>query len=344
MTLAACAALLAPAALSAKEYTAQSPLILKMTSFAMPTHPYVKYGQKPWADELKEKSGGRLVVELYNPNTVCPDGEVYDCVQSGVIDIGAHTTQRVKGLFPLSGVIDLPFLYPTAETASQAFLQLVDEFPELRQEYAGAHLLGVWSGAPFQLHSVKRPIHTIEDMKGMKIGVTAASIVPIVQAMAATGVLIPVSDCYLAIQRGQVDVITVPYAFIVSSKVYEATKYSTTINMMLTGVYMCMNQHVYESMPADLRAILDESLGRDRFRLWGKVTDQGDVEDLATIKKAGQEVYVMPAEEILKGRETTRPVVELWMQECARRGKGEVAQALYERAVELAAQYAAQAR
>lgn len=337
--LAAACLLVPSAAQAAQEYTPKNPLIIKMTSFAMPTHPVVVGGFNPWAEELKEKSGGRMVVEIYNPNTVCPDADVYDCVKSGVIDMGAQVTQRVKGGFPLSNVIDLPFIYPSAEVASMVFNQLLAEFPAMGEEYAETKLFGAWSGAPFQLHSVKKPIHTMDDVKGLKIGAISSSVVPIVQALGAAGVSVPMSDCYLAIQRGQVDAIAAPYAFVVSTKIYEATNYSSTINVIGNGVYMCMNQMVYDSMPADLKAILDESLTTERFRNWGHVTDEGAKHDLVTIQNAGQQVFDMPADEIAKGRERTQVVVDTWYDDCAKRGKGDVARAMYKRAVELSEQY-----
>lgn len=328
-----------PLTVQARDFTPQNPLIIKMTSFAMPTHPVVIGGFTPWAEELKEKSGGRMVVEIYNPNTVCPDADVYDCVKSGVIDMGAQVTQRVKGGFPLSNVIDLPFIYPSAEVASMVFNQLFAEFPDLRKEYAETKLFGAWSGAPYQLHTVKKPIHTLDDVKGLKIGAISSAIVPIVESMGAAAVSVPMSDCYLAIQRGQVDAIAAPYAFVVSTKIYEATKYSTTFNVAPSGVYMCMNQMVYDSMPADLKAILDESLTTERFRNWGHVTDEGAKHDLVTIQTAGQQVFDLPDEEFKKGREATKPVVDAWFADCTRRGKGDIAQTLYKRAVELSDQY-----
>lgn len=323
----------------AREYTAENPLILKIATFAMPTHPVIKGGINPWAAQLKEQSQGRLVIEVYNPNTLCPDADVYDCVKSGVLDMGAQVTQRIKGTLPLSNVMDLPFMFPTAEVSTMVFNQLFAEFAPLRDEYAGTKLYGGWSGAQFQLHSVKKPILKIEDAKGTKIGAISASVIPVIQALGAAGVSVPMSDCYLAIQRGQVDVMAAPYAFVVSTKIYEATKFSSTINLLGNSVYMILNEQVYAAMPADLKKILDDSLNADRFRQFAQVTDQGADHDRKFIEQAGQKIYDMPAEEVAKGRELTKGVVEAWFADCDKRGKGDAARAMYARAAELSAQY-----
>lgn len=324
---------------AAQEYTPQNPLIIKMTSFAMPTHPAIADGVMPWAEELKEKSSGRMVVEIYNPNTVCPDADVYDCVKSGVIDMGAQVTQRIKGTLPLSNVIDLPFMYPSAETGTIIFNQLLAEFPPLREEYAETKLFGVWTSAPFQLHTATKPLHTFNDVKGLKIAATGASIVPILQSLGAASANVPGTDVYMALQRRQVEGILCANAYMVSTKIYEATKYTSIVNAMGNGIYMCMNRQVYDSIPEDLKIILDASLTAERFRTWGRVTDEGASRDLATIEKAGQQVFIMPVEELAKGQDLSQRLVEDWYNDCAKRGKGDVAHALYKRAVELAAQY-----
>lgn len=336
----ATACLLMPSiAPAATGYTPKNPLIIKMTSFAMPTHAVVVNGFNPWAEELKEKSGGRMVVELYNPNTVCPDADVYDCVKSGIIDLGAHLTQRVKGAFPLSNVTDLPFVFSTAEQGSMVFNQLIAEFPDLQEEYAETKLFGGWVTAPYQLHSTKKPLHTLEDVQGLKVGTNGASMVPFLQSLGAASVNVPSSDCYMALQRGQIDAFLAANSFLVSTKIYEATKYTTILNAISNSIYVCMNRQVYDSMPVDLKAILDESLTVERFRAWGRITDDAAQSDLATVEKAGQQVSVMPPEELAKGRERSKGLVEAWYEGCAKRGKNDSARAIYKRAMELAAQY-----
>lgn len=334
-----CALHLPVASLAAQDYTAENPLVLKMTSFAMPTHALIKNGVYPWAENLKDMSGGRLVVELYNPGTVCPDADVYECVKSGVIDLGLHLTQRVKGVFPLSNVVDLPFLFPSSEAATSVFTDLLKEFPELRAEFDETRLFGVTTSVPVQLHTVSRPIKTIAEVKGLKSGATAVSDIPVLQSLGAAAVSVPLTDCYLALQRGQMDSIMSGNAFVISSKIYEATKYTTILNSHACGFYLCMNRQTYDAMPEDLKAILDASLDRERFHQWSIALDEGGAEDLEAMQAAGQQIFSMPEEEILKGRELCKPVVEAWIKECTERGKGDAARKLYARALELAQEY-----
>lgn len=329
-----------PTVSHAQTYTAENPLVLKLTSFAMSTHPVWIGGFEPWAQEVKAASGGRLIIEPYNANTICPDADVHDCVRNGVIDISGQLSQRVKGTYPLSNIIDLPFLFPSSIVAAHVFKDLLDEFPEFKAEYGETHMLGAWASAPYQLHFRNKEIKTINDLKGLKIGCVAASIVPLLQALGASVVVVPTTDAYVTLQRGQVDGFAAPYAFMVSTKIYEATKYSFTINMSANGMPLTMNKQVYESMPDDLRKVLDDSVaGYTVSQRFASVTDDGADRDKAFIAGKGQTIHAITDADIAKGRQMCAGVVEDWYRDCEKRGKGELARTLYKRAQELSAKY-----
>lgn len=341
--LMATCALMAPLSAPAAEYTAEKPLALKLTSFAMPAHPLWADGFVPWAKELKEASNGRLILELYSPNTICPDADVHDCVKSGVLDIGGQASQRVKGTYPLSNVLDLPFMFPTSVVGSYVYMDLLNEFPEFKDEYRDVHLLGAWTGAQYQIHTTKKEIRSLDDIKGLKIGCVTSGLVPTLHALGASVAVVPMTDAYVTLQRGQVDGFAAPYAFMVSTKIYEATKYSYTLNLATSGAPLTMNKRTYESMPPDLRKILDDSVaGYKISHLFASATDAGADRDKLFIQEKGQIINVASEADLARGRELCAPVVEAWYKDCEKRGKGDLARALYARAIELSQKYTVQ--
>ena len=328
----------------AAEYTSSNPLILKMQTMFMPAHAVIKYGLAPWAEEIKTKSGGRLIVEIYNPNTICPEGDIYDAVRDGILDIGVQATQRVKGIFPLSNVIDLPFMFPGAEIAARTFNELAAEFPELKAEYEGTEVLTFWDGCPYQLHTKDKPINTVADLKGRKIGgVSTATAVPFIESLGASALNVPLADLYVAMQRGQIDTVLAPFPTLVSAKIYEATNYSSIINALSGGVYMVMNKDVLSAMPEDLRKILLDSAGPELGRKVAAGIDRSSNEDLAIALEAGQKLNEIPKSEIQAAFASTQHIVEDWISDCEKqKGQGEVARAIYNRALELSAKYSAE--
>ena len=99
-TLALCGvlSLAASPVLAAKE----RPVRLTMTTQYMDRHPIVQKVFKPWIEEVKKRTGGRVLITLYNPNTLCPEGEILDAVLKGQVDIGQHFCARNPGRMPLN--------------------------------------------------------------------------------------------------------------------------------------------------------------------------------------------------------------------------------------------------
>ncbi len=81
----------------------------------MDTHNSIVNGLVPWIEEMEQKSDGRLKFTYYNPNTICPQKDVYDSTVSGMIDIGTGYPGNYPGKFPLNTVLELPFIAPSAE-------------------------------------------------------------------------------------------------------------------------------------------------------------------------------------------------------------------------------------
>lgn len=323
---------------SAAEPTRDHPLVLSFTSVYMPTHAIIKDGVEPWARELEEKSGGRLRVEIFHPNTLCPESETYDCVKNGIVDIGCQVVQRVSGKFPIAAMMDLPFLYSSAEMASTVNQTLVEESPELAREFAETQVLAVFSGAPAQIHLTKKEVRSWSDLKGLRIGSMTPTFVPILTALGGTSYALPTTDGYLALQRGQVDGVACPYAFMVNTKMYEVAKKSSTINMSSPSQYLVMNKDALASMPEDLRRIILDTAGVKLARFLGGVIDRGVESDLKVMRAQGQLTYEFPPEEIAKGKALTEEFPRKWMENCRAAGF-EGGEALYRRAQELAAQF-----
>ena len=86
-------------------------------------------------------------------------------------------------------------------------------------------MLGIWSNTPASLIMRKKQVTKIEDVKGLKIRALDATNVPMMNAWGASGVAMPISKVYDALDKGVVDgvyaainVLFVPWRFSESEK------------------------------------------------------------------------------------------------------------------------------
>ena len=294
-------ALLATGMVAGQTLAADKKYTIKLASEYPDKHPTVKNGFLPWIDEIKEKSGGRLKIQFFNPNTICPAKEAYSSLVAGAVDMVFTPTQMTaRGKLPISSVALLPFMFNGAEGGSRTSWDLFNKYPQMQKEYDEVKVLWMWNSAVFELHTTKKIVKTLDDLKGMKIIVWTADLGRIVRALGANPVETIPHDTYLALQRGMAQGVMCPIAPMKVYKISDVAKNHTIVGAMTTHFMAAMNQKKWDSLPADSQQLLVDNTGLKMVNVSGQTLDQGAIKDAAWMRKKGHKFYVLPADE--KGR------------------------------------------
>ena len=266
----------------------------------------------PWKKMVEEKSGGRVKINIYSGSALAKPGTMYDAVKSGTIDICLDPGPYYIGRFPMSEASQLPYLGAhSAWAASRAWMDLVQEFPELKKEYADTHLLWLFSQGPGQIFS-RKPIRTMEDMKGVIVR-APGGIGDIAKALGGSPVSMSASECYLALSKGTVDATIFPCEAVQTWKLYEVTKYMTIGDFYVQWFWVAMNKNKYNSLPKDIQKIIDECSGKFGADLIGKAWNAADKEGFELGKKNGMGVITLTQEETARWQKQCAPVTEAWI-------------------------------
>ena len=299
---------------------ADKPITLTFTGVFMDKHAAIEGGMKPWAEEINRRTNGRVVIEYYNPNTICAEADIYDSVRSGVVDMGVANVSRKKGKLPLLEILDLPFLFTSAESGSVAAWRLWNEFPAMQKETDDVHVISLHVGAPSQIQTTGAPAMSDADMAKLKIAAYAASYADVAKALGASPVTVGPTDIYLSMQRGQTDAAFATYAYMRTTKIYETARHTYEANINCGGMYVTMNREVWASLPDDVKQIINELSGENYARMVGRAIDQSCRDDLEFMKTKGQKVSVVPAEVVEGWKKRCEGIVQEWIDAVARRG------------------------
>jgi len=314
---------------------------LSMTTVYMNTHPTVVNAWEPWFKEVAKLTNNEVQIAYFNPNTLTPLNDHYDSTISGIIGIGGNDSSRNAGKFPLSTVLELPGLAPGAECGALVFMDLYKEFPELQKEYKDIKVLWLWASATYQLHTTKKPVKTLDDLKGMKIITWNRTSVNIMTALGANPIQIPPTDSYLALERGMADGVFCPLAPIISFKISEAVKYTTVCDLFLNGFWAGIGHDMFKSLSPEARKVLVETTGVKMARRSGVTLDEGAVRDGEKLKSAGHTFVMLAPEERAKWIDTTMPLRDKWISDMEAKGYKN-AKAMVEAAFRLSEKYAAE--
>ena len=273
--------------------SSQETTTLRFSHFWPATSSISKEVFEPWAKQIEEDSKGRLKVELYPSAGLAKADVTYEAAAKGTIDIGSQAHGYTNGRFPLTQITELPGLSSSA-TQMGCILQTLYEDGTLASEYEDSHLLFMYGAGPGTLHTTNKLIRKPEDMKGMRIRRPSAVAGDIIESMGASPVGLPANDMYTSLQRGVVDGLSFPWEAVTAFKIDEITKYHTNIPFYSSALMVTMNKDKYDSLPDDLKQVLDSNSGMKLANKVGEVFDKYDKLAIQAARDKGDEVVDIP--------------------------------------------------
>jgi TRAP-type C4-dicarboxylate transport system substrate-binding protein len=267
--LAAVAAVLAAASFGG---AAQAQTIeLKLSHFVPPQHAFHKW-VTAWAEKIEKESNGRLKFTIYpNGQLVGPPQRQLDAARNGITDIAWVLHGVTPGRYPMTELANLPFAWKgTTDDIVASAVRMTELAPKyLAAEHTGLHILFMSMANPVVVYS-KTPITKLDDFKGMKIRYASAANKTLLDSLGATTLLIPPPDSQDALAKGIIAGATFPHEAGLAYDLAGVVKYALDPGMASATFVAAMNPAKYNSLPPDLKAILDKETGVAAAESFGK--------------------------------------------------------------------------
>lgn len=292
----------------------------------------------PWANSVEEASGGRIKIEHFDSMALGGrPPQLMDQAQDGVVDIVMTVAGYTPGRFPRTEVFELPFMMTDSIATSLAFQQMIEEDFQ-NSEYSNVKVLGAWVHGPGVIHTATG-VTKLEDMQGKKVRGPTRVINNLLGELGATAVGMPVPAIPEALSKKVIDGTVIPWevtpAVRLSELVSHHTEFSGKEALYTTALMTVMNKAKYDSMPDDLKKILDDNSGMVLSKLAATKMLEKDAPGRAIAEKAGNTIVTLDEAEVARWKEAAQPVIDAWVAEMD--GKGIDGNALIARAKELIA-------
>jgi TRAP-type C4-dicarboxylate transport system substrate-binding protein len=258
---------------------AQQSITLKFHTFMGPLSNVWLTMHKPWMDKVEKESGGRIKFEAYSAMQLGGTAaQLYDQARDGVVDIVWTLPGYSAGRFPRTEAFELPFMMNNAEATSKALWEYLNRVAV--DDYKETHLLAVNVHGPGVLHTKDKLVKTVADLRGMKLRGPSRPVTKMLGYLGAIPVGIPLPGIPDALSKGTIEGCVLPWEVIPSVKVQELTRFHSEFDPSVGAIYtaafvMAMNRKRYESLPADLRKVIDNNSGLATSCWLGK-TQQGN--------------------------------------------------------------------
>lgn len=317
--------------------TKEKPIELKLAYYVGDQHAMSQWLVK-WSEQLEKDSGGRLVFKRFPGAQMGPVPQHYDFARTGQADIAWFLHGATPGRFPLTGIVMVPYLIGSAEIGTKVLND-----PELRSKYLdaehkGVKLLKLFTHQPGNIHTTKKPIKSVEDVKGLRLRFASPEIRDFVAALGGSPVGVAPNEQVEQMQKGTIDGVVIDYGGAgIAFKMGGTVKHSTELYSYVSSFGLAMNEDTWNKLPPDLQQLIAKSLVGVEKEI-GQAWDSLDAPGKKALLDGGGEAIKVSKEEDAKFRKVGAEVAATKVKELD--GKGMPATAVYNMMKSLAEKHA----
>jgi TRAP-type C4-dicarboxylate transport system substrate-binding protein len=330
------------AALSLISLAAQAQEVTLKVHFFLPASSFANtLFITPWCEKVAKESANRLKCQIYPSMQLGgTPSQLFEQARDGVADIVWTLPGYTAGRFPSVEAFELPFMMQSPEATSKALWDYVQlhaaaEFKDVKPLAFHVHGDGVF-------HMTAKPVKTMADLRGLKLRAPTRLTNKFIAMLGATPVSMPVPQVGDALAKGVIDGAVVPYEVVPAVKIQELVKFHSETDPAEPAFYtstfiFAMNKAKYESLPPDLKKVIDANSGQALSGQIGKAFLQADTEGKKLTTR--NTTNVIPASELAQWKALGNKLAADWVGEA--NGKGLQGAKLLEDARALIAKHAA---
>ena len=221
---------------------------------SVPTKTIIEYARL-----VSEASNGAITLDVHHSNELGNDAEAIESTRMGTIDIIFAGTSGFTSFYEKAKILDLPFLFDSAEQAYEVTNSEVGE--QIFADFAQYGLIYLSEGDNGMRHisTTNRPIHTAADVDGLLIRVPTSQLyLDVWEALGATPVALALPELALALSNGTAEAQDNATYHLVANATYDDIKYFSNINYMWMGCTMAANSVTWGKLAPEVQEILKE--------------------------------------------------------------------------------------
>lgn len=220
-------------------------------------HPY-DLGVKQFAEALEKGSKGTIVVKIYPAAQLGNSPEQIEGLNLGTLDIALSAFSHVTGFVKELDLFGAPFLFETDAHFGNVFDgEIGTILDNACKEKYDIRLLSTFTSGYRMLFNGKKPIHSIDDFKGLKIRVMGGEANSLTWAVfGAIPAPMPYSEVYSALQAGVIDGAENEAVSVMMNKFYEPAPYFALTDHLVLPMGLFMSNKVLQKLPREYQDLI----------------------------------------------------------------------------------------
>jgi TRAP-type C4-dicarboxylate transport system substrate-binding protein len=284
---------------------------------------------------VEKESNGKIKIQTYLGGVLHSAKDGFKAAVNDITDMTPAYTMYQAGSFNLPHVLDLPFAFPNSMVAVKVAEELYPKYFKKEFEAMGVYLANYNANGTYNLFT-KKPVASLEDLKGMKIRAAGGTPSKIMKSLGAVPVAVPAPEAYNAFQRGMVDGVAFYDTGAIAYRVHELTTYITEVKMDTPANSWAFNRKSFDSWPPEVKRFM-YNMQRRLSMMYGIEFYRQDQLSRQILEARGIKVIKLAPQEATRWKAAVEPLWEEFVKE--NEAKGLPARALVNDLRALSAKY-----
>ncbi len=250
-----------------------------------------------FADEVRQATDGKLDIKIHSAGSLFKHPEIKNAVRGGQVPIGEFFVSLLSNENPVFGADSQPFLATNYEDAEKLWLAQKPIITALLEQQSLMPLFSVaW---PPQGLYTKKPINTVDDLKGIKFRTYNATLEKFANLVGAAPTQVEVPDIPQAFATGRVEAMITSPSTGADSKAWDFVEYFTDIQAWVPKNIVVVNTRAFQRLEPEIQQAVLTAAAAAEKRGW-EMSRKETEEQITVLKENGMKV-VEPSEELMAG-------------------------------------------
>ncbi|WP_110600963.1 TRAP transporter substrate-binding protein [Salinicola lusitanus] len=268
---------------------------------------------KSFADEVSDKTQGRVNPRVYNNAVLGDQPDAIDQTRSGALDFGNFNMGPMGPIVPETDVLSLPFLF---DSVDQMYRVMDGDIGKrFADALADKDLIALsWFGSGARsFYDTDHPIEEPDDVKGLKLRVMNNDLyVQMVDALGGNATPMSYGEVFQSLKTGVIDGAENNFPSFESSNHYEVAKYFSETDHLIIPECLCIAKTSWDALSDEDKSIVRtaaENAATEQRKLWAEQVEKSR----EIVEKAGVKVNQVKDKSAFQAR--MEPIYQAFIKE-----------------------------
>ncbi len=242
------------------------------------------------SDQIKAKTGGKDSIKVYTMSQLGSEKDTIEQTKIGALDFVRINVAPMNNICPETMVPTMPFLFKSKEHMRKVLDGPIGDEILKACEKQGFIGLAFYDSGSRSLYTVKKPVKSLADVKGLKIRVQQSDLwVALLQAMGANATPMPYGEVYTGLKTGVVDGAENNFPSYDTARHFEVAKYYALTDHSMAPEMLLMSKKVWDGLTPQEQTIIRDA-AKASVPYMRKLWDEKELASRKKVEEGGAQV------------------------------------------------------